>query len=154
MPDRLHVTIDDARAKMQAAWREKRLGYQLPGVIGCHYRYYDDRGKVIGCCAVGAVIPDELVWRPTDGRACARGRIPIAAALSRFRELFDADDATWSWLRRSQNLHDAAVRWRQIARNAVAEAGQEDAARNAAIAAADFERHIGVLPVENGCGNG
>jgi hypothetical protein len=132
--ERLAITLDGARAAMQAAWREKRLGYQV-GASNCTLRYFDPAGNVIGCCAAGAFIPDSLVgdYNLTAPRATDLTQIPNRSGVKEYRHLFDAPDDDWEFVLKAQELHDLATNWRKY---------DEELA---AIARADFERHIGVL---------
>lgn len=58
-----------ARAALEA-WRDGRLGFQMPKmqlVEGCHYRYPNSTS----CCAVGAALPDSVVKGLTKSQGAA-----------------------------------------------------------------------------------
>ncbi len=95
-------------AAIRAAHAAGRLGYQLPPSVhrgACLYRYRDETGEEIGCCAIGAFIPTELI-RFEGGDT---NKIKNGEAFGNVPEFFDATDDDFQFAANVQDRHDRCV---------------------------------------------
>lgn len=104
----IRLERDPLLAAISAAHAAGRLGYQLPPTVhrgGCYYRYRNEAGEEIGCCAIGTIVPTEAIR--FEGRDILK--IKNGEAFSNVMEFFDATADDYQFAANVQDRHDRCV---------------------------------------------